>query len=56
MHRAAVWQHSSNSNSKIVDNSIEHLLWNPSDFCSNDVLSCLWIIFINSIFQVPPKK
>ena len=56
MHRAAVWQHSSNSNIKIVYNSIEHFLWNPSDFSSDDVLSCLWIVFTNSVFQVPPQK
>ena len=56
MHRAAVWQHSSNSNIKIVHNSIEHFLWNPSDFSSDDVLSCLWIVFTNSVFQVPPQK
>ena len=53
MHRAAVWQHSSNSNIKIVHNSIEHFLWNPSDFSPDDVLSCLWIVFTNSVFQVP---
>ena len=52
MHRAAVWQHSSNSNIKIVHNSIEHFLWNPSDFFSDEVLSCLWIVFANSVFQV----
>ena len=46
---------SSNSNTKIAHNSIEHFLWNPSDFFS-DVLSCLWIVFVNSVFQVPPKK
>ena len=56
MHRAAVWQHSSNSNIKIVHNSTEHFLWNPSDFFSDDVLFCLWIVFTNSIFQVPPQK
>ena len=56
MHRAAVWQHSSNSNIKIVYNSIEHFLWNSSDFFSDDVLSCLWIVFTNSVFQVPPQK
>ena len=56
MHRDAVWQHSSNSNIKIVHNSIEHFLWNPSDFSSDDVLSCLWIVFTNSVFQVPPQK
>ena len=56
MHRTAVWQYSSNSNIKIVHNSIEHFLWNPSDFSSDDVLSCLWIVFTNSVFQVPPKK
>ena len=56
MHRAAVWQQSSNSNVKIVDNSFEHFLWNPSNFSSDDVLSCLWIVFTNSVFQVPPQK
>ena len=56
MHRAAVWQHSSNSNIKIVHNSIGHFLWNPPDFSSDDVLSCLWIVFTNSVFQVPPQK
>ena len=56
MHCAAVWQHSSNSNTKIVHNSIEHFLWNLSDFFSDDVLSCLWIVFTNSVFQVPPQK
>ena len=56
MHHAAVWQHSSNSNNKIVHNSIEHFLCNPSDFFSDDVLSCLWIVFTNSVFQVPPQK
>ena len=56
MHRAAVWQHSSNSNIKIVDNSIEHFLCNPSDFSSDDVLSCLRIVFTNSVFQVPSQK
>ena len=56
MHHAAVWQHSSNSNIKIVHNSIEHFLWNPSDFFSDNVLSCLWIVFANSVFQVLPQK
>ena len=56
MHRAAVWQHSSNSNIKIVHNSIEHFLWNSSDFFSDDALSCLWIVFTKSIFQVPYQK
>ena len=56
MHRAAVWQHSSNWNIKIVHNSIEHFLWNSSYFFSDDVLSCLWIVFTNSVFQVPPQK
>ena len=31
-------------------------MWNPSDFSSDDVLFCLWIVFINSAFQVPPQK
>ena len=41
---------------KIVHNSIEHFFWNPSDFSSDDVLSCLWIVFTNSVFQVLPHK
>ena len=45
-----------NSNNKIVHNSIEHFLCNLSDFFSDDVLSCLWIVFTNSVFQVPPQK
>ena len=48
--------YSSNSNIKIVHNSIEHFLWNPSDFSSDDVLSCLWIVFTNSAFHVPLRK
>ena len=56
MHRAAAWQHSSNSNIKIVHNSAEHFLWNPSDSFSDDVLSCLWIVFTNPVLQVPPQK
>ena len=50
---------SSNSNIKIVHNSTEHFLWNPSDFSSDVVfknLCCLWIVFINSVFQVSPQK
>ena len=46
MHHAVVWQHRSNSNIKIVHNSIDHFLWNTSDFCSDDALSCFWIVFI----------
>ena len=38
MHRTAVWQHSSNSNIRIVYNSIEHFLWNQSDFSSDNCL------------------
>ena len=56
MHHTAVWQHSSKSNIKIVHNSIEHFLWNPSDFSFDEVLSCLWIVFTNSVFQVLPQK
>ena len=48
--------HSSNSNTEIVHNSVEHFLWNLSDFSSDDVLSCLWIVFTISVFQVPPQK
>ena len=40
---------------KIVHNSIEHFLWNPSDFFSDDVLSCLWIVLAKSA-QVSPQK
>ena len=47
---------SSNSNNKIFHNSIEHFLCNPSDLFSDDVLSCLWIVFTNSVFQVTPQK
>ena len=54
MHPAGVWQHNSNSNIKIAHNSIEYCLWNPSDFFPDDVLSCLWIVFTNSAFQVLP--
>ena len=28
----------------------------PSDSFSDDVLYCLWIVFTNSAFQVPPQK
>ena len=50
MHRAAVWQHSSNSNIKIVHNSIAHFLRNPSDFSTNVVFENLWIVFANYLF------
>ena len=53
---AAHTEHSSNSNIKTVYNSIEPFLWNPSDFSSDVVLSCLWIFFTNFVFQVPPQK
>ena len=53
---AAVWQQSSNSNIKTVHNSIEDFFWSPSDFFSDDVPSCLWFVFTNSIFQVLPQK
>ena len=52
----AVWQHSNNWTIKVVHNSIEHFLCNPSDLFSDDVLSCLRIVFTNSVFQVPPQK
>ena len=45
-----------NSNNKIVHNSIEHFMCNPPDFFSDDVLSCQWIVFTNSVFQVPSQK
>ena len=45
-----------NSNNKIVHNSIEHFLCNASDFVSDDVLSCQWIVFTNSVFQLPSQK
>ena len=53
MHCAAFWQHSSNLNIKIVHNSIEHFLWNLSDFFSDDVLSCLWIVLTKSALSIP---
>ena len=56
MHHTAVWQHSSNSNIKIFHNSIGHFLWNLSDSFSDDVLSCLGIVFRKSVFQLPPQK
>ena len=52
----ALWQHSSNSNIKIVHNSTEHFLWNLSDLFFDDVLYCLWIVFTKSVFEVPPQK
>ena len=39
-----------------VHNSFEHFLWNSSDFSSHAVLSCLRIVFTNSLFQVLPQK
>ena len=56
MHRAAVWQHSSNSNITIVHNPIEHFLGNLSDFSSDAVLSCPRIVFTNLVFQIPPQR
>ena len=56
MHRAALRQQCSNSNIKFVDSSIEHFLWNPSDFSSNGALFSMWIVFTNSVVQVPPQK
>ena len=51
MHRAAVWEHSSKSNIKIVHNPIEHFLWNTSDFSSDDVLKIKKIFCpLNKIF------
>ena len=52
----AVRQHSNNSTIKVVLNYIEYFLRNPSDLLSDDVLSCLWIVFTNSVFQVHPQK
>ena len=56
MHYAAVWQHSSNSNITIVHNSIEQFLRNSSDFSSDEVLSCLWIVFTNCLSGVPSEN
>ena len=56
MHCAAVWQHSSNLVIKVVHNSFEHFLWNQFDFSFDNVLSCLWIVFRNSVFQIPPQR
>ena len=41
---------------KLKLSTIGNSLWNSSDFPSDDVLSCLWIVFTNSVFQVPPRK
>ena len=35
---------------------MDYFLWNPSDFSSDYVLSCMWIVFTNSLFQVLPQK
>ena len=56
MNHAAVWQYSSNSNIKIVHNSIENFLWNPSDFSSGDVLSCLRIFFHKLCLSGTPSE
>ena len=56
MHRAALWQQSSNTNIKIVDTSIEHFVWNPFDFSSNGALFSMWIVSTNSVVQVSPQK
>ena len=56
MHRAAVWQHNINSNIKIVHNFIEHFLSNPSNFSADNALTCVWIVFTNSVFQVSLQK
>ena len=39
-----------------LSTTIGHFLWNPPDFSSDDVLSCLWIVFTDSVFQVPSQK
>ena len=31
-------------------------IFSPQFFFSDDVPSCLWIVFTNSVFQVPPQK
>ena len=41
---------------KLSTTLLTKFLWNPYDFSSDDVLSCLWIVFTNSFFQVPPQK
>ena len=43
-------------NNKIVNNSIEHFLCSPYDFFSDDVLSCLWIIFTNCFSGTPSEN
>ena len=50
MHRDAVWQHSSNSNIKILHKYIAHFLLNPSDFSTDVVFENLWIVFANYLF------
>ena len=46
MHRAAVSQHRNNSNIKIVHNTVEHVLWNPSCGLFSQTLS----------FRSPPQE
>ena len=41
---------------KLSTTLLTKFLWNPYDFSSDDVLSCLWIVFTNSFFQVPPLE
>ena len=41
---------------KLSTTLLSNFLWNPYDFSPDDVLSCLWIIFTNSVFQVSPQK
>ena len=45
-----------NSNNKIVHKSIEPFLCNPSDFFSDDVLPCRWIVFTSSCLSGTSQK
>ena len=49
MHRAAVWQHSSNSNIKNYPQLYWAFLVESMWFLFWYVLSCLWIVFTNSV-------
>ena len=58
MHRAAAWQHRSNSNIKIVHSSIEHFMWNPYPWeVMPEVFKCSvrkmrWVVCSRN--EVPP--
>ena len=57
MHRATVWQER-NSNTKIVHNSTDYILWNllSTEYILWNLISLVWLIFTNSVLQVPSEK